>query len=969
MGLEEALKAVKRVYPLYKPWHYKKRTKALEEVRTLVEEHAKNTQTQEYIEEVIERSVGWFNKDEGLQTTMKTIQAWDQWNPHALDIFAAGFQEWMIKSMGTYAPGSGLIAKVHPMFSVQVKNLAESYKEKFGEAASFGFLEGIRDFAKGVYTLENDVLPLLQREDFQQVLATAKEYGPNIVFAMSKNFSERCVDAPWLFKDCTYGYEKRVLLLENDEARKVYEAYKDAVQYTVSKIVNNMVWTALNAQHQLSRVCSKWNDENVQAIVKDARNYGQEIEEGIFAAIDTIENNKYFQKDRFSFFQTQAFHGLMEKYKTAPQIFAKIAKSIASANSYIEGKDSKDREKIMDAFSRSDVEEVLKKYKDAPSIKDVIDGISKVIRDTSAPETLSSTINVLKLYQERNPNVLENVVSSFWDIARPKRYEDPQAERDINKFIAALAREDVQKILECYNDNKEENKAVVSLIAKVTAQEESAFPAVLNFLTKIRLNEPKDVIEIVGAVQQRMKEHSELIPAILAYLQIEDSAKLSSALSVLSRGSEMYEKVKNKEVTLKEINTMAEMLEVKGFSPTPYLVAELYQAPDKQATIKDWKQTLDSFAGGNFDATNVLHRNLEYTSFRRFIDHEKVKRFIKNQITYAAYNQIFTNPAATSQALSREDQFEVECVAYEAGLLYHYIMQVKERADKLGTRVVVVPNFSYGYLPVSPLITHLEEQDIETLIGVKVGSSECHNNKEVMNSRLFKGHRTELMNEQPVIIVVDGTQHLIAREGDGKGARYPDAHQSYLNQVIAMNDAMGFRKISYDDVGKSLEDCTRLRLTDEYQRTVELYKQLIDKAPKQPFQFALGNTAEMELMVRGDRQEAAKVYPIKPEDISTPTLIFYNVGVLDEQLPASIKEAYPELQHKPAYFDDSGRIIAFDFGYDNYGVRYLNKLETEVKKAFEAQQGNSEVDLTVKPTILRALAKVRASPAYEIGAE
>ncbi len=132
-------------------------------------------------------------------------------------------------------------------------------------------------------------------------------------------------------------------------------------------------------------------------------------------------------------------------------------------------------------------------------------------------------------------------------------------------------------------------------------------------------------------------------------------------------------------------------------------------------------------------------------------------------------------------------------------------------------------------------------------------------------------------------------------------------------------------------------------------------------------QFALWNTAEMEMIVRGERQEAAKVMPMTPEAIAGPTLVFCNVGVLQEQLPEEMREKYQGKEHQPAYYDDSGRIIAFDFGHDRYGVRYLNRLETEVKNAFEKQRGCKEKREQGEgiPEIVRYLSKVKTTQIEE----
>lgn len=401
-------------------------------------------------------------------------------------------------------------------------------------------------------------------------------------------------------------------------------------------------------------------------------------------------------------------------------------------------------------------------------------------------------------------------------------------------------------------------------------------------------------------------------------------------------------KVQRGEYQLNAVKDNIDLLSNKGLVPTSFLLAELHASEDKGRTLDSWLEEMQTFRTGNFDPTNELHNNLEYTRFRRVVEHEKLRKHIKNHFTFTDYLTIFEKQDGTGElSLSEQDRFEVDCVAHEATLLRDYVLGVKERADELGRDVVVVPNLSYGYLPVSPIAEELEDAGIDTIIGVKIGSTESHSNREVVNSRLFKGYRTKVANKQPVVIVVDGTYNLVTINNRNATARYPDAHQGYLNQVIALNEAMGFTDEDYSHVGKSSDDVSRLRGTEEFKRAVDVYKGVLrGVGPRQPYQFQLWNTAEIELAVRGNREIATTVRPYDG-NVKGPTMIFCNVGVLDEQVPEEIKARF-EGQHKPAYFDDSGKIIAFDFGFDNFGVRYLNRLETEVKSAYDKLNGREE---------------------------
>lgn len=428
--------------------------------------------------------------------------------------------------------------------------------------------------------------------------------------------------------------------------------------------------------------------------------------------------------------------------------------------------------------------------------------------------------------------------------------------------------------------------------------------------------------QYVNLIKTDPKKYSNLI------LELNNLAKIDN------NSSHFISEINDKTLNLEYFNDNLYGLINSDINPTTYLLDTINASEDKQIQLKSWKKIMESFDDGKFDVTDEIHKNLEYTRFRKFVNNEKIKKHLKNNFSFADYLSIFNNEHGTENEFSEDDRFEIECVAHEAGLLKDYILKEEDTAKKIGKKTLVVPNISYGYLPVCPIVDELSELEIDFLIGTKAGSTESHNDKEVMNSRLFKGYRTDIIEEQPVIVVVDGTKHIISREGENKSSRYPDAYQSFLNQLIAINDSLEYYDIDYSDAGKSETDMVNLRNNEEFRRTVRVYKELNEDKNGEPYLFKFWNTADMDLIIRNYHQKIKVVKPFNPDEIKGPTMIFCNVGVLDEDIPTEIKDKYPELTHKPAYFDDSQKIIKFDFGFDEYGVRYLNRLENEVKKAY-----------------------------------
>ncbi|MHA1691896.1 MAG: hypothetical protein ACTSU7_09710 [Candidatus Heimdallarchaeaceae archaeon] len=480
--------------------------------------------------------------------------------------------------------------------------------------------------------------------------------------------------------------------------------------------------------------------------------------------------------------------------------------------------------------------------------------------------------------------------------------------------------------------------------------------------------------EQLSHVQSYLLQIAEFSGFVSACTNQEDNQKelfdLLYELSIMGEDSlRLVAEVDRGNLDLKTVQNSIKKLGQNRIRPTSYLVKRLAFADNRDKTIGEWLSEMDSFAQGYFDSTNELHRNLEYTKFRAIVDHEKVRKHMKNHFTFTDYLLIFDKTEEMPESLMTEqDRFEIDCIAEEAKVLRDYVLSVKQRADELGKEVLIVPNLSYGYLPVSPIVEELEHVGINTIIGVKVGSTESHNNKEVVDSSLFKGYRTKIAYEQPIIIVVDGTKHLVARDDQDKAARYPDAYQGYLNQVVAMNDAMGFTEVDYSNAGKTTEDMVRLRQTPEFQRLVDVYKHVIKpdaERERKPYQFGLWNTAGIDLIIRNYHQRIGYIAPTTPEEIQGPAMIFCNVGLLDEQIPQKLRDKYNGLTHIPAYYDDSGKIINFDFRVDNFGVRYLNTLETEIKKAF----GSMHSKLSNGDFVSSLIRYVQNRPAQPVGYE
>jgi hypothetical protein len=387
------------------------------------------------------------------------------------------------------------------------------------------------------------------------------------------------------------------------------------------------------------------------------------------------------------------------------------------------------------------------------------------------------------------------------------------------------------------------------------------------------------------------------------------------------------------------VDRLRQVEEFTGGFLTLQLAQRIDAAEDPTAELRNWKETADSFEQGNFDPADVLHRDLEYVRFRREAIPLTTGRYQK-ALSYDQFVNI-VELFGQGKMSSAGHQFEMECAAYEATLLMDYVDQVHQEAKRLNRPLLVVPNMSYGGLPVAAIEKQLESRGIEVLKGIKVGSTESHENSEVMVSNLFGDKTAEIVKDQPIILVVDGTKHLVSRDFSGGEARYPDAHRGYLNQAIAINYALGFREGEYPSKGgeKLLDLEQSVGFVNE---TVNLKRLYNPENGPQPYQFQFWNTAGKDLVIRDQRESVAEIPPYDPSDMTGPTMIFCNVGVLNEQIPDSItQEGVDEDRyfwhsgHVPAYFDDDEVLSAIELTCDGFGVKQGNILSALVQETFE----------------------------------
>lgn len=378
-----------------------------------------------------------------------------------------------------------------------------------------------------------------------------------------------------------------------------------------------------------------------------------------------------------------------------------------------------------------------------------------------------------------------------------------------------------------------------------------------------------------------------------------------------------------------------------GWVVTPFLAKEILLSSDAWESLQSWKEKIESFSQGKFDSTDELHQNLEYKKFREISQNENLKKHIWRHFWIWDFLAIFRHKGETRSLrfFWENGDFELRCLLYEAGLLREMILSINENAKIEWRKVLVIPNLSYGYLPVSAIADELSDPNIDIFYWVKVWSSSAHHDRGVMDSSLFSRVRQRIIEEQPIIIIVDGTTNI--RKGNVNNIKYPDAYEWFLNQMIALNFLAWYDKadeVDYSAYGKNGEDIQRLFDSPEFQRTVTIYKQS-SQAMIQPYRLSFYNTWELNLTIRDSELDSWRRLPRKfnEKEVKWPSMVFCNVGVLHEQLPEELKNW--SHKHSPAYFDDSWAIIALEYSYNEYWLQVSNPIEKRISELKSSWRG------------------------------
>jgi len=373
--------------------------------------------------------------------------------------------------------------------------------------------------------------------------------------------------------------------------------------------------------------------------------------------------------------------------------------------------------------------------------------------------------------------------------------------------------------------------------------------------------------------------------------------------------------------------TQVQRILQNGFLPTPHLVERLARSSNKERELAYWKSIDANIRAGEFSLGNELHTSLEY---RRFIAHMQSVFGTSQNIGFGDFMTLFQTQKPT---LSKKAIEEIDYMCVEANQLLQFITQSRAQASEVGRDVIVVGNYTYGNVAMLPIedILRLEGVDITK---TKIGSTECHGNTEYLKSRLFRqAVAQKILQEQPSIIVVDGTAHL---QGYEKGARYPDAHRGFLNHGLAFNSLLtGNAQPELLWRGQNSDPHS-----SQLQKEIEYLRFCANTFAQRPqgYEAAFWNPANNPLQIRSAREVVAQpkinVDPRKPQLVITNTTMTHN----------DIRGLHPLLkghgEHMPAFFDDTSIAKTSTAVVTEHGVQYTNIMRDTARERYQALYGS-----------------------------
>ena len=370
-----------------------------------------------------------------------------------------------------------------------------------------------------------------------------------------------------------------------------------------------------------------------------------------------------------------------------------------------------------------------------------------------------------------------------------------------------------------------------------------------------------------------------------------------------------------------------------------------------------------------FDPADPISMALEYDRFYREYVIQGEKASDENVYTFEFFQGLMVNYGKPGQnKMTPEIQASLAYTSFEVKKFFDFVMSLKIQADKAGRKVLVVPNFTYGWFLSIPVRDAFERLGIR-VADVRCGSSEAHSNEYLVTAankdQFFDKDTTDfIMREKPVMVFMDGSNSFI-RAPKG-GGRYPDAGKAWVNNIALINMAL---KDNEDATGtdprvnETVTDPKDMRDTQHFQELVATqpgqkmlswYRSARERLglmplEENPYHVEYYNPmGETISVTAGGRQQnryvRATPRSLLPEQVSSfdfnkeSVAVMATVNVIDAHMPDYLK-AYAQqlnngqaIEHSSASLDDN---IDKLFVVDKKGVHRSTVMTDEFNRQFQ----------------------------------
>jgi|GEM_PF-2548122 len=409
--------------------------------------------------------------------------------------------------------------------------------------------------------------------------------------------------------------------------------------------------------------------------------------------------------------------------------------------------------------------------------------------------------------------------------------------------------------------------------------------------------------------------------------------------------------------TLPSILKRTQELSQNHFLPLPALI-------NSTLTPDELRERIKRIQDGGFNLQDDVDVDLNYTLLRAEI---RQTRPVSPRESYGEFirmvQEVRRGQYSPGQSAIAGDMLrQVRGMVYEAYLVRRKILDWEKRAKVLGRELIVVENLSYGAVVTSPIT---EERDGRKFIvgtdipvwSTKIGSTESHNNEEIMRRDLFSDQQMSyLRDKEPLVVVVDASTSI--NDPTRTSPHIPDGFKGYRNHFIALNAQMGF-SFSPGDFAVTEDFSDGLAKTPIYRNIVG--KPTAADASKHPYKMYFYYPGERILYLR-DHKKPSVIAPKLRDDtaLTGPSVIIVQAAIEPDAVPVKVKDQFVGGNHTPAFFDDKDHYKQFYMDYEpGYGFHvtrsYILRSRREYQELLKVlgEDSISEVSSSLMPDVDR----------------